>query len=51
MLAVFFCCVMVAFGGTRQWLSVPFLMIFASGYGYVAVMALRERLNFFKSMT
>jgi len=50
-LAVFFCCVMVAFGGTRQWLSVPFLMIFASGYGYVAVMALRERLNFFKSMT
>jgi cellulose synthase/poly-beta-1,6-N-acetylglucosamine synthase-like glycosyltransferase len=50
-LAVFFLCVMVAFGGTRQWLSVPFLMIFASGYGYVAVMALRERLNFFRSMT
>ena len=50
-LALFFCGVMVAFGGTRQWLSVPFLAVFASGYGYVAVMALRERLTFVKSIT
>jgi cellulose synthase/poly-beta-1,6-N-acetylglucosamine synthase-like glycosyltransferase len=48
-LALFFCGVMVAFGGTRQWLSVPFLCIFTSGYGYVAVMALHERLSFVKS--
>jgi cellulose synthase/poly-beta-1,6-N-acetylglucosamine synthase-like glycosyltransferase len=50
-LAVFFLCVMVAFGGTRQWLSVPFLMIFASGYGYVAVMALKERISYHRSIT
>jgi cellulose synthase/poly-beta-1,6-N-acetylglucosamine synthase-like glycosyltransferase len=48
-LALFFCGVILAFGGTRQWLSVPFLCIFASGYGYVAAMALRERLTFAKS--
>jgi cellulose synthase/poly-beta-1,6-N-acetylglucosamine synthase-like glycosyltransferase len=48
-LALFFCGVIVAFGGTRQWLSVPFLGIFASGYGYVAAMALRERLNYLRS--
>src|SRR5436190_4138748 len=48
-LALFFACVIVAFGGTRQWLSVPFLMIFASGYGYVAAMAFHERfLHFFR---
>jgi cellulose synthase/poly-beta-1,6-N-acetylglucosamine synthase-like glycosyltransferase len=50
-LAIFFLIAMVAFGGTRQWLSVPFLAIFASGYGYVAIMALKERLNFEKSAT
>ena len=49
MLSLFFCGVIVAFAGTRQWLSVPFLAIFASGYGYIAVMGLSERLNFYKS--
>jgi cellulose synthase/poly-beta-1,6-N-acetylglucosamine synthase-like glycosyltransferase len=48
-LALFFAGVIVAFGGTRQWLSVPFLMIFASGYGYVAIMAFHERfLHFYR---
>jgi len=49
LLALFFCGVIIAFGGTRQWLSVPFLTIFASGYGYVAAMALMERINYVKS--
>ncbi|HJQ39356.1 MAG TPA: glycosyltransferase [Thermoanaerobaculia bacterium] len=48
-LSLFFCGVILAFGGTRQWLSVPFLGIFASGYGYVAAMALQERISFAKS--
>jgi cellulose synthase/poly-beta-1,6-N-acetylglucosamine synthase-like glycosyltransferase len=50
-LALFFCGVIVAFGGTRQWLSVPFLGIFASGYGYVAAMALHERLSYIRSVS
>ena len=49
-LALFFCGTIVAFAGTRQWLSVPFLAIFASGYGYVAVTALRERVNHYTSV-
>ncbi|HUP59245.1 MAG TPA: glycosyltransferase [Thermoanaerobaculia bacterium] len=48
-LALFFCGVIVAFGGTRQWLSVPFLAIFASGYGYIAVAACSERLSYSRS--
>ena len=50
LLSLFFCGVIVAFAGTRQWLSVPFLAIFASGYGYVAVTALRERLSLSRSI-
>ena len=50
-LALFFCGTIVAFAGTRQWLSVPFLAIFASGYGYVAVMALKERVSHYISAT
>jgi cellulose synthase/poly-beta-1,6-N-acetylglucosamine synthase-like glycosyltransferase len=49
-LALFFCGVILAFGGTRQWLSVPFLGIFASGYGYVAAMALQERISYARSI-
>jgi cellulose synthase/poly-beta-1,6-N-acetylglucosamine synthase-like glycosyltransferase len=45
-LSLFFATAIATFGGTRQWLSVPFLFIFASGYGYIAVMAFRERLAF-----
>ncbi|HEX2120100.1 MAG TPA: hypothetical protein VHL59_00525, partial [Thermoanaerobaculia bacterium] len=44
-LALFFFGAIIAFAGTRQWLSVPFLSIFASGYGYVAFVALKERLT------
>ncbi len=44
-LALFFFGAIVAFAGTRQWLSVPFLSIFASGYGYIAFVALKERLT------
>ncbi|MGN6186147.1 MAG: glycosyltransferase [Thermoanaerobaculia bacterium] len=41
-LAMFFVCVMVAFALTQRWASLPFLSLFASGYGYVAVLALSE---------
>jgi cellulose synthase/poly-beta-1,6-N-acetylglucosamine synthase-like glycosyltransferase len=44
-LALFFLGAMGAFAGTRQWLSLPFLAIFASGYGVVAYEAFKERIS------
>ena len=45
-LALFFCGVIVVFAGEQHWLSLPFLGVFASGFGYVAAEGLRERLNY-----
>ena len=44
-LTVLFAAVVVAFAATRHWVSLPFLTLFVTGYGYVAVFAIQERLN------
>ena len=44
-LTLFFAGVFVAFAIAGRWLSLPFLMLFVCGYGYVAVFALQERLS------
>jgi len=41
-LALFFGCVVVAFAEASRWASLPFLTLFVTGYGYIAVLALRE---------
>jgi cellulose synthase/poly-beta-1,6-N-acetylglucosamine synthase-like glycosyltransferase len=48
-LTVLFAAVVVAFAATRHWVSLPFLTLFVTGYGYVAVFAIQERLNHAKS--
>ncbi len=42
-LAVFFFAAVVCFVAARQWLSIPFLLLFLGGFGYVSLLALRER--------
>ena len=37
--------VVVAFAMSRHWVSLPFLGLFVTGYGYVAFFALKERLT------
>ncbi|HEX9983099.1 MAG TPA: glycosyltransferase [Thermoanaerobaculia bacterium] len=44
-LALFFAAAFVMFVAARQWISLPFLGVFLSGYGYVAFQALKERLS------
>ena len=50
-LALLFCASLYAFASDGRWVSLPFLTIFASGYGYVAAEALRERLTYARSAT
>jgi cellulose synthase/poly-beta-1,6-N-acetylglucosamine synthase-like glycosyltransferase len=42
-LTLFFAAVVVAFAIAQRWGSLPFLSLFVTGYGYVAVLALNER--------
>ncbi|HEX7809577.1 MAG TPA: glycosyltransferase family 2 protein, partial [Thermoanaerobaculia bacterium] len=42
-LTLFFASVVVAFAMAQRWGSLPFLSLFVTGYGYVAVLALSER--------
>ncbi len=44
-LTLFFAGVFVVFAMAGRWLSLPFLMLFVTGYGYVAFFALKERLS------
>jgi len=48
-LAIFFALAVVAFAAARQWVSLPFLMLFLSGYSYVAILATAELLTFGRS--
>lgn len=45
LLTLFFAAALVCFMIAQQWLSIPFLLLFLSGFGYVTVLALRERLS------
>lgn len=45
--AAFAACV-VAFAMASRWIAVPFLTLFVTGYGYVAIFALQERLSYRK---
>ncbi len=45
-LGVFFLAAFAAFASARQWIALPFLMLFTGGFIYVAVTALLERLTF-----
>jgi cellulose synthase/poly-beta-1,6-N-acetylglucosamine synthase-like glycosyltransferase len=45
-LGVFFLAAFAAFASARQWIALPFLMLFTGGFVYVAVAALLERLTF-----
>ena len=51
LLTAVFGAVVVAFAARAHWVSVPFLMLFATGYGYIAAHALQERLTHVKSAT
>lgn len=44
-LAVMFAAVVAAFAASRHWVSLPFLTLFVTGYGYVAFFAFLERLT------
>ena len=44
-LTLFFTAAVVCFGLARQWLSIPFLLLFLGGFGYVTILALRERVS------
>ena len=44
-LTVLFAAVVVAFAASRHWVSLPFLTLFVTGYGYVSFFALKERLS------
>jgi len=45
-LAIYFAAVVVVFAAEDRWISLPFLTLFASGYGYFALRAMAERLQF-----
>ncbi len=44
-LALYFGAVVIAFAQAGRWLSLPFLALFVSGYGYVAFLAIAERVS------
>ena len=48
-LTVAFAFVVASFARAGYWVSLPFLTLFVSGYGYVGFHALRERLTYSKS--
>ena len=45
-LSLFFIAAVAGFTIARQWISIPFLMLFLGGYTYVASTAIRERLRY-----
>ena len=45
LLALFFAFVFVIFARAGRWVSLPFLALFVTGYGYVACLALVERVT------
>jgi hypothetical protein len=45
LLTAFFAIAVALFASARQWMSVPFLMLFLSGYAYVGIGATKERLS------
>ena len=49
-LTLVFAAVVIAFAATRHFISLPFLTLFVTGYGYVAFVALKERLSYSKSI-
>jgi hypothetical protein len=51
LLSLFFAAVVIAFAVSGRWTSLPFLSLFAGGYGYVSVAAIRERLSHSPSVT
>ncbi|HET7433111.1 MAG TPA: glycosyltransferase [Thermoanaerobaculia bacterium] len=46
LLALFFAAATGAFAAGHHWASLPFLLLFISGYGYVAAIGLKERLSY-----
>jgi cellulose synthase/poly-beta-1,6-N-acetylglucosamine synthase-like glycosyltransferase len=46
LLSGFFIAALVLFSIARQWVSLPFVMLFLGGYAYVGIGAMRERLSF-----
>lgn len=48
-LTLLFIAAVVAFAAREHWVSLPFLALFVSGYGYIAAHALHERLTHVKS--
>ena len=48
-LAAFFIAAVGVLVEARQWMSLPFVMLFTSGYAYITVFALSERLTFGRS--
>lgn len=45
-LTLAFAACVAAFALSSRWVAVPFLTLFATGYGYVTIFALQERLNY-----
>jgi len=45
-LTLFFTAAFVSFAAAGRWVSLPFMTLFLTGYGYVAFFALHERLTF-----
>jgi len=45
-MALFFAVAFASFAIARQWISLPFLLLFLSGYGWAAVAGFRERMAF-----
>jgi cellulose synthase/poly-beta-1,6-N-acetylglucosamine synthase-like glycosyltransferase len=41
-LSVFFACVVIAFAMAQRWGALPFLSLFVTGYGYVAILGISE---------
>ena len=50
-LTILFAACVIAFAGEGRWVSLPFLTIFVTGYGYVAFFALQERLSHARSVS
>jgi len=48
-LALFFAAALAVFAAARQWVSLPFILLFLSGYSWVALAALGERVSYAKS--
>ncbi len=50
LLAAFFVAAFGAFAMARQWIALPFLMLFTGGFVYVAAAGLIERITFSRSV-